>query len=73
MQEDRRIGSAKSLPAQPWIPRSPGFARAASITPTAPIVWNVRRRWPELKPRLQHALLHGQYPFSPLRQIQIDG
>src|ERR1017187_3243489 len=36
-------------------------------------VWNVRRRWPELKPRLQRDLLHGQYRFSPLRRIQIDG
>jgi len=36
-------------------------------------VWNVRRRWPELKPRLQHDLLHGHYRFSPLRRIQIDG
>jgi hypothetical protein len=33
-------------------------------------VWNVRRRWPELKPQLQHDLLHGQYRFQPLRRIQ---
>jgi retron-type reverse transcriptase len=36
-------------------------------------VWNVRRRWPELKLQLQRDLLHGQYRFSPLRRIQIDG
>jgi hypothetical protein len=36
-------------------------------------VWNVRRRWPELKLQLQHDLLHGRSRFSPLRRIQIDG
>jgi len=36
-------------------------------------VWNVRRRWPSLKLQLQHDLLSGQYRFSPLRRIQIDG
>jgi hypothetical protein len=36
-------------------------------------VWNVRRRWLEIKPQLQRDLLHGQYRFSPLRRIQIDG
>jgi hypothetical protein len=33
-------------------------------------VWNVRRRWPELKLQLQHDLLDGQYRFSPLRRIR---
>jgi len=33
-------------------------------------VWNVRRRWPELKLELQHDLLHGRYRFSPQRRIQ---
>jgi hypothetical protein len=30
-------------------------------------VWNVRRRWPEIKPQLQRELLAGQYRFQPLR------
>jgi hypothetical protein len=29
-------------------------------------VWNVRRRWPEIKPQLQRGLLDGQYRFQPL-------
>jgi hypothetical protein len=33
----------------------------------------VRFRWPELKPQIQDALLHGQYRFSPLRRLQIEG
>lgn len=33
-------------------------------------VWNVRRRWPELKLQLQDDLLHGRYRFSPQRRIQ---
>jgi RNA-directed DNA polymerase len=36
-------------------------------------VWNVRRRWPNLKPQLQHALLRGQYRFLLLRRIQAQG
>jgi len=36
-------------------------------------VWNVRRRWPDLKPRLRHDLLQGQYRFQPLRRIQAHG
>jgi RNA-directed DNA polymerase len=36
-------------------------------------VWNVRRRWPDLKPQLQDALLRGQYRFQPLRRIQVQG
>ena len=35
-------------------------------------VWNVRRRWPAGKLRLQHDLLGGQYRFSPLRRIQVS-
>jgi retron-type reverse transcriptase len=34
-------------------------------------VWNVRRRWPQLKPKLQDDLLHGKFLFSPLRRIQV--
>lgn len=36
-------------------------------------VWNVRRRWPDLKPQLQHTLLRGLYRFQPLRRIQVQG
>jgi retron-type reverse transcriptase len=36
-------------------------------------VWNVRRRWPEIKLQVQRDLLHGQYRFSPLRRIQAHG
>jgi RNA-directed DNA polymerase len=36
-------------------------------------VWNVRRRWRELKIQLQDSLLRGQYRFSPLHRIHIDG
>ncbi len=36
-------------------------------------VWNVRRRWPALKPKLQYDLLHGKFRFSPLRRIQVKG
>ena len=35
--------------------------------------WNVRRRWPELKAKLQDDLLHGTFRFSPLRRIQVKG
>jgi hypothetical protein len=35
-------------------------------------VWNVRRRWTEIKPRLQRELLDGQYRFQPLRRIRTD-
>ncbi|MBM3741075.1 MAG: hypothetical protein FJW39_35520, partial [Acidobacteria bacterium] len=31
-------------------------------------VWNVRRHWAEIQPRLRHDLLHGLYRFSPLRR-----
>jgi RNA-directed DNA polymerase len=33
-------------------------------------IWNVRRRWPELKLQLQRDLLEGQYRFQPLRCIR---
>jgi hypothetical protein len=33
-------------------------------------VWNVRRRWAEIKPQLQLDLLDGQYRFQPLRRIR---
>lgn len=33
-------------------------------------VWNVRRRWPEIKPQLKRELLDGQYRFQPLRRIR---
>jgi RNA-directed DNA polymerase len=36
-------------------------------------VWNVRHRWPDLKPQLQDALLRGQYRFQPLRRIHAQG
>jgi hypothetical protein len=36
-------------------------------------VWNVRRRWPDLKLQLQDLLLRGQYRFLPLRRIHAHG
>ena len=36
-------------------------------------VWNVRRRWPDLKLQLQDLLLRGQYRFLPPRRIHAHG
>src|ERR1035437_2499247 len=36
-------------------------------------VWNVRRRWPDLKLQLQDLLLRGQSRFLPLRRIHVHG
>jgi RNA-directed DNA polymerase len=36
-------------------------------------VWQVRYRWEEIKPQLQAQLLQGDYSFSPLRRVHLQG
>ncbi len=36
-------------------------------------VWQVRYRWEEIKVRLQAQLLQGDYSFSPLRRVHLQG
>ena len=36
-------------------------------------VWQVRYHWDEIKPQLQSQLLQGDYSFSPLRRVHLQG
>ena len=37
-------------------------------------VWDLRRRWGEVKPHVQETLLAGEYEFSPLTELRLpDG
>ena len=35
-------------------------------------IWELRRNWHGMKPAIQHALLSGEYMFSPLQEIRTD-